>query len=255
MNWLDLAIACVVVVLLIISIKRGFMTSVLTNFSFGINAILSFFLCKPIQHIYNNWFHLGSSIANSYSSSLISKSENFATNLLSFENSDTLHTFVKSTIKEGNFNGFEKTMFNWFLNKKSLYSELHESGISTRSLSDIISETFASFYTTIISFVTSLVLIYLIYLLIKLLVNKLRKIGFVRVIDSSLGVFYGLFRCLIIFIVICSIIKLISPFSFMKPVIAYIDGSFFGKLIYSQISNFIDNYLSFGDIIRSIFKT
>lgn len=254
MNWLDLGIFLFIVILLIISIKRGFMTSVLSHFSFSINAILSFFLCKPIQLAYNNWFHLGTAISNHYSASLIEKSGNFATNLLSFDNQEALHSFVSATINEGEFNGISKTMFKWFINKRSLYDTLHKSGATSRSLADIISQSYASFFTIIISFITSMILIYLIVLLFRLIVKKCRQVGFVKIVDNVLGVFYGLFKILIIFIIICSIIKLMSPLNFMTPVINYINGSFFGKLIFSQISNFIDNYLSFGDIVHSLVK-
>ena len=116
MNWLDLAIVLLVGVLLFISIKRGLMTSVLSHFSFGTNVVLSFFLCKPIQWLLNAC-HLGSAISNHYYLSLVEKSGNFTTNLLSFESADALHEFVGETINEGGFNGITKTMYKWFLNK------------------------------------------------------------------------------------------------------------------------------------------
>ncbi len=254
MNWLDLGIVLLIVILLAISIKRGFINSMLSHFSFGINALLSFFLCKPIQWVLNNGFHLGNAISSHYYTSLVSKSGNFATNLLSFENKESLHDFVSSTINEGEFGGFTKTMYKWFINKDSLYDTLHESGISSRNLADIISDSYASFFTIIIAFVTSMLLIWGLVLLFRLVAKKLRQVGFIKFIDGALGIFYGLFRCLIIFIIICSIIKLLSPLGFMNPITNYINGSFFGKLIYSQISNFIDNYLSFSDIVHAIFK-
>lgn len=253
MNWLDLAIVLLVGGLLFISIKRGLMTSVLSHFSFGTNVVLSFFLCKPIQWLLNAC-HLGSAISNHYYASLIEKSGDFAVNLLSFDSASSLHTFVGNTINKGGFNGITKTMYKWFLNKKSLYDTLNDSGVQNRNLAQIISQSFASFFTIIIAFVISLVLIYILVILFRLFVKRLRQIGAVKVVDNILGVFYGLFRCLLIFIVLCAIIKLMSPFSFMKSVTNYINGSFFGKMIYAQISNFIDNYLSFGDIIHAIVK-
>lgn len=253
MNWLDLGIVLLVGGLLFLSIKRGLMTSVLSHFSFGTNLLLSFFLCKPIQWLLNAC-HLGSAISGHYYTSLVEKSGNFAVNLLSFDTAEHLHDFVGSTINEGGFNGITKTMFKWFLNKKSLFDTLHDSGVSSRSLGQIISESFASFFTVIIAFIISMLLIYGIVLLFRLLVNKLRKIGAIRVVDNILGVFYGLFKCLIIFIVACAVIKLMSPLKFIQSVTNYINGSFFGKIIYSQISNLIDNYLGFSDIIHAIVK-
>ena len=47
MNWLDLGIILFIIIFLVIGLKKGFMTSLISNFSFKINALLSFFLCKP----------------------------------------------------------------------------------------------------------------------------------------------------------------------------------------------------------------
>ena len=95
---------------------------------------------------------------------------------------------------------------------------------------------------------------YLIVWLISLLVKKLREIGFVKFVDNFLGAVYGLFRCFLILVGICLVLKLLSPFAFMDSVTAYINDSFFGNIIYGSISDLFDNYLSFSDIIHAIFK-
>ena len=251
MNWLDLALVLFIGILLFIGIKKGFMTSIISKFSLGLNALLSFFLCRPIAALFN-LCGMGRAIANSYTEKMLAKSSDFALNLLDFSKQD-LSPFVENTIDKG-FSGLPNKMFDWFINKPSLYDTLHSSSHQSRSLADIISNAYANFFVTLIAFVTTVLLLYLFVWLIKLLIQKLRTIGFVKVVDTTLGALYGLFRCFIIFIIICLIIKLISPFNFMQPVTAYIEGSFFGNLIYGQISNFLDNYLSFGDIIKSIFK-
>lgn len=253
MNWLDLGIVLFVVVLLVIGIKKGFMTSVLSHFSFSFNIVVSFFLTKPFTLLYNKLFNLSGAIFNSYSEKFISLSPNFSTNLLSIESSK-LNSFVSDTLNEGNFSALEKGLFNVFLNKPSLHSELHSSTHTSRTLADILGQTYASFFTTLISFVTCFILLYIIILIIGLIVKKIRPVSFVKFIDNTLGAVYGLFRCLLIFIGICFVIKLLSPFAFMTSVTNYISDSLFGKVIYNQISSFIDNYLSFSDIINSIFK-
>lgn len=252
MNWLDLGLVLFATILLIIGIKKGFMTSLLSNFSFSINAILSFFLCKPIGWFYN-LCGVGKAISRSYTNKLLEASANFGVNLLDIPKTE-LYSFVKDSIKQSELSGIERGMFNWFLNKPTLYDELHSSAHEVRTLSDIISQTYSSFFVTIISFVTSVLLLYLFVWLIMLLVKKLREIGFVKHVDTVLGAMYGLFRCFLVLIIICLVIKLLSPLSFMDGITNYISESFFGKLVYNQINNFIDNFLSFQDIIRAILK-
>lgn len=250
MNWLDLGILLFVAIFIIIGVKRGFMSSVISNFSFSLNLILSFFLYKPIQSLYLKWF--GGNIATSYASSLIETSSNFGVNLISIPSGE-LKEFVKVTLDAGGIKGIPRVFYNLFLNNSSLYPKLHDAGIETRTLADILGDTRATFLTTIIAFVTSFILLYLIIFLFKLLVKKLRENGFVKTVDNTLGALYGLFQAFISLVIICLILNLMSPFDFMQSVETYINGSLIGRFIYDPLNYFIENYLNFGEIIRSIF--
>ncbi len=252
MNWLDLGIIIFIIILIVIGIRQGLMNSVLSNFSFSVNCLISFFLSRPIKFIFNRVFGVGSAISSHYYDLLIQK-EGFATNLLEISE-ENLHSTVNIAINNGDFNFVSKTMFKIFLNKNNLYETLHNSDHVSRTMADIISETYSSFFMTIIAFVTSLVLVFIVVSLFQLLSNKLRTVGSVKVVDSVLGAFYGIFRCFVILVIVCIAIKLLSAFSFMDSVVNYINDSFFGRLIYVQINDFINNYLSFSDIVSSLFN-
>lgn len=252
MNWLDLVLLLFIIIFIIIGIKKGFMTSVLSNFSFGAIAIAAFFLYKPIASLLNNIFNLEGSIFNSYYDKLTAFSPDFERNLLSLEKSQ-LRPFIKSTLNSGAIPFIPKIMFQLFLNTRSLYSKLHSSGLESRNLGEIVSSSYANFFTTIISYIIIFIILCLVVLLFKLLIDKLRTIGFVKIVDNILGALYGALRCFLILVVICFIIKLMSPISFMKPVTNYISNSFFGNIIYGQITNLLDNFLGYTDIIKSIF--
>ncbi len=250
MNWLDLGIVLFIAIFIIIGVKRGFMTSIISNFSVSLNLILSFFLYKPIQSLYLKWF--GGSIASSYAGNLIETSSNFAVNLISIPSGE-LKGFVKATLDAGEINGVPRVFYNLFLNNSSLYSKLHDSGLESRTLADILGDTRATFLTTIIAFVTSFILLYIIIFLFTILVKKLRENGFVKTVDNTLGALYGLFQAFITLVIICLILNLMSPFAFMESVETYINGSLIGRFIYDPLNYFIDNYLNFGEIIRNIF--
>lgn len=252
MNWLDLAILIFVIIFIIIGIKNGFMSSLISNFSFWAIIIASFFLYKPLSSLLNNWFGLKNVIYDSYHAKLVDFSADFDKNLLLIEESE-LRGFVRSTLNLGAIPLIPKIMFKLFLNTKSLYFKLHSANIESRTLADIISNSYASFFTTIIAFAITFILLWLIVFLIKLLVNKLRNIGLVRIVDNILGAFYGFLRGIAILVIICIVIKLLAPISFMKPVTNYISNSFFGKIIYVQITNLLDNLLGYTDFINLIF--
>ena len=252
MNWLDLGLIVFIIIFLIIGIKRGFMSSVLSNFSFGAIAIVAFFLYKPLASLLNSWFGLENAIYSSFYDKLVSFSPDFEKNLISLEEAQ-LRPFVKYTLNSGAIPTIPRIMFSLFLNTKSLYTKLHSSGLEYRNLAQIVSGSYSNFFTTIISFVITFILICLIVLLFKFIIDKLRTIGFIKIVDNILGALYGIARGLLILVVISFIIKLLSPISFMKPITNYISGSFFGKIIYNQITNLLDNFLSYNDIIQSIF--
>lgn len=228
------------------------MSSVISNFSFWLIIIATFFLYKPIASLLNNWFGLKNAIFNSYHAKLVEFSADFDKNLLLIEES-SLRTFVKNALNLGVIPLVPRIMFKLFLNTKSLYTKLHSSGLESRTLADIISQSYATFFTTIIAFVVTFLLLTLVILLFKLLINKLRNIGLVRVVDNILGAFYGVLRALFILVCISIVIKILSPISFMKPVTNYISDSFFGKLVFNQITNLFDNLLSYTDIVNLIF--
>ena len=253
MNWLDLALVLFVIIFIIIGIKKGFMTSVLSSFSFGAIAIAAFFLYRPIMSLLNNWFGLENAIFDSYYDKLVAHSTDFEVNLIGLEKAE-LRTFVRSTLKSGAIPFIPRIMFNLFLNNRSLYTKLEASGLESRTLGEIVGSSYANFFTTLIAFAITYILICLIVLLFKFIVNKLRNIGFVKVVDNIFGALYGAFRCFIILVIISTVINLLSPFNFMDSVINYINGSFFGRFLYKIINEFMNNYLSFSDIISSIFN-
>lgn len=252
MNWLDLAFIIFLIVYIIIGIKRGFMTSVLSNFSFGLVLITAFFLSGPISSLLNNWFGLEDSIFYSNLAKFNKENPDFSVNLLTLSK-DSLSPFIKLTLSQSSIAGIPRFMFNVFLNKKSLYNTLHESGLESRTLGEMVSSTYASFYSKIISFAICVALIYLILFLFKLLINKLRQVGFVKVVDNILGVIYSIGKAFVVLIIICLVLNLLSPFSFMKSVENYINGSFFGRMLYGQLNELINNYFNYEEIISSIF--
>lgn len=252
MNWIDLGVLIFAIILIIIGLKRGLMTSVISHFSGMLNLLLSFFLYKPIMWCFNKWFNLGGAIANHYSKDLLSKSADFGVNLLEIPK-ENLRGFVNATMADSGLSKLPKFFYRVFMNNSSLYSKLHESGVESRTLAQIVSESLSSFFTTIIAFVTAFILLYIVILLINLLVKKLREVGFIKAVDNTLGALYGIFQGFIILIIVCLILKLMSPFSFMDSVETYINGSLSGRFIYGPINEFIEHYLNFGDIIRAIF--
>lgn len=240
MNWLDLGIILFIILFIILGIKQGFMKSILSHFSLGINCLISFFLCQPIK-----WFlskvGLYGAIASSYSTKLVAASPVLSENLVGLSGTELAGT-IRDGINNSGLSKLSQLMFKWFLKPETVQSQLEASEATTRTMSDIISNTYANFFTTIIAFVSCLIILYILVFLFKKLAEKLRQCGFVRVVDGIFGAVYGLFRCFIISLIICLVIKMLSSFSFMNGVVTYIDGSFFGKLIYNQINSLIDTF-------------
>ena len=243
MNWLDLGIIIFVIIFIIVGIKHGLMSSVLSNFSLSVNCLISYFLYRPIMFIYNKLFKVGGAIYSNYYSDLIEKGEHLTTNLMTVE-AENLKSTVNLALNESGLGFIPKTMFKFFLrNKKDLHTILQNADYESRTVAQIISQTFSTFFVTIIAFVTSLIIMYILVLLFKKLAEKLRTVGFVKVVDNTFGAFYGIFRCFISLVVICLVVNLLSHFAFMDSTINYINDSFFGNFIYTQINLFTHNII------------
>lgn len=252
MNWLDLGLVLFIAIFIIIGIKRGFMTSVLSNFSFGLILIIAFFLSEPISSLLNSLFKLEQSLFNSYSRDLIASNPDFGVNLLTLSK-ESLSPFIKLTLSESSISAIPRIMFNWFINRKSLYATLHNSNHTSRTLGDIVASSYASFFTKLISFAICVGLIYLTLFLFRLLIKKLRENGFVKTVDNILGVIYSIGKAFLVLIIICALLNLLSPFKFMDAVETYINGSFFGRMLYGTINDLINNYLNYEGIIHTLF--
>ena len=251
MNWLDLGIVIFVIIFIVIGIKQGLMTSVLSHFSLAVNCLISVFFHKPIAFIYNKLFKIGPDIADHY----LAKFSNttYMTQNLMEVSEENLSSVVNLAINEGEFGFIPKTMFKVFVNKKTLYETLHSSGHTSRTVADIVAQTYSSFFVTIIAFVTSLIILFAVVWAFRKGAEKLRTVGFVKGVDNTFGAIYGVFKCFMVLVILCCIIKLLSPFGFMQAPINYINDSFFGSFLYNQINELVNNYLSFSDIISSIF--
>ena len=148
MNWIDLGVLLFAIILIIIGLKRGLMTSVISHFSSTLNLILSFFLYRPIMWCFNKWFNLGGAIAKHYSKDLLARSADFGVNLLDIPKGE-LRGFVNATMADSGLSKIPKFFYKVFMNNSSLYSKLHNSGVESRTLAQIISESLSSFFTTI----------------------------------------------------------------------------------------------------------
>lgn len=244
MNWLDLGIIVFIALFIVYGVKHGLMTSILSNFSLSVNCLISFFLYRPIAFIFNKIFRIGGAIYNSHYASLMAKESAFlSTDLLSVS-AENLKDTVNLALNDSGLGFIPKTMFKFFFkNKKDLYDILHNSGYESRTVAEVIAQTYSSFYVTILAFITSVIILYILVFLFQKLANKLRTIGFVKVVDNVFGAFYGLFRCFITLIIICFVIELLSGFAFMSSVINYINGSLIGEFLYNQINVFTRNII------------
>jgi len=151
MNWLDLGIVIFVIIFIVVGIKQGLMTSILSHFSLSLNCMISMFFYKPIAFIFNKLFKLGPAIQNHFFEKLVAKSANLSTNLVTVPK-ENLKSVVTMAINDGDFGFIQKTMFKTFINKKNLADILQEKGYESRCVAEIISEAYSTFLLQLFHF-------------------------------------------------------------------------------------------------------
>lgn len=238
MNYVDIIIIVILLIFIIIGICKGFMSSFLSLFHGMVLIFLSIMLTSPINLLINK---IG--ITNSIQTAYIERfntMEGFNTNLTNVD-SNSLNTYVKTTINESNLPNITKTTTNWFL-KISPEQIADKDNIT---LNNILSNAYSNFWSTLIAFSLSFILILLLLLILNKITNKSKQIPVIKATDRVLGAVYGIIHGVIIICILFAVLSLFSPTGLLEPVYSAIYASKIGNWAFTQVQVFMDKYINF----------
>ena len=237
MNVLDYIIIAITLVFIIISVYKGLMFSLLSLFGGAVNIYLSTLLTKPISLLVSK---IG--ITGAINASYVSKFAglaNFNTAFSSIEASN-LKTFIDNAINTSNLSGLTKTLTKWFLN---IPPETVQNNPDL-NLSQVLSNAYSNFWSTLIAFAASFILITLTLFIVSKICKKAKENKTVNTVDRILGFFFGIIRSALIICIIFGVISLFNPNGALGNVISYINSSKIGGFIFKHVNSFVETFIT-----------
>lgn len=250
MNWFDLVVIIVVLIFTIISIKRGFLLSVLDVFSFFVNLVISLFLAKPMRGLLD-LFGMESGIAGKLYTHYSGFGEDFTVDLIEYSKNGNITDFVNDAINTSPMNSFGKKLFNGTINN-NLSEKLASSSNETVSLADIMSKSLAQFITVVSAFLICFILVYVVLIIIKLITKKITQSKFVNTFDKLFGACFGVVKGFLFWVAIFVVLSFFSDNGILSSVIGYINQSAIGGWLRSNVNTFMLEYVNIKQFIIDI---
>ena len=247
MNWIDIIIIAILLIFIIIGSVKGFAFSILSLFGITVNFFISLFLTKPMSSLLNSLFNIELNLANTFSSNLTNLSSDFDIALSSFSSQAELSSHVNNTINNSSLGGFAKKILN-----STVHITTENVQGSSVTLNDIISKSFATFLTLIISFIIVFILIYIILWILSTISKKANQINDVKITDRILGVVFGFIKGAFVIIFIFAILSLFNENGILSDIFIYIKESTIGNWVYTNVDTFIHKYIDFKEIAKEI---
>lgn len=247
MNWVDAAIIAIVLIFVIVGCVKGLVFSVLSIFSSSVNFFISLFLTRPVASLINALFGMESSLTSNFAAKLTAMDCGFDVELSTFGSQAELSSHVSETINNSSLSGFSKGI----LNSTVHITPENVAGTNT-TLNDIVSKSFASFLTLVISFIIVFILIYLILWIISAISKKMHKNQDVRLTDRILGLFFGLIKGFLFVVLVFGVLSFFNENGVLAPIIDYIKSSTIGGWLYGNVSTFVHKYIDLKEIFKGI---
>lgn len=247
MNWVDFVILGILIIFICIGCFKGFVFSILSLFGTSVNFFISIWLCKPMTNLMNSIFNIETALSNSLSARFTNISNNFNTKLSLFESQTELSSHIKETINNSSLSGFEKKLYS-----STIHITPENVSNSDVTLNNIISSSLSTFINIIISFIIVFLLIYLVLWILSLISKKANQISDIRLTDRILGVIFGFIKGSLIIVFVFAILSLFNENGLLSGLFEQIHNSQIGNWCYTNVKTFIDKYINFKEITKSI---
>lgn len=246
MSWVDIVILAIVLIFIIIGCVKGFVFSILSIFSSTVNLFIALFLTTPVSRLLNSIFNLETSLSNHFANNL-SSMKGFDIELSSFGSQAELSSHVSETINNSSLSGFIKGLLN-----NTVHITTDNVQGTNVTLNNIISSSFATFLTLVISFVIIFALIYLILWIVSKISKKAHQIADIKLTDRILGIVFGFIKGFIVVVFIFAVLSLFNENGVLIDLFTEIKKSTIGGWLYEQVSTFMHKYVDFREIAKNI---
>ena len=184
---------------------------------------------------------LEGALTNAFAKNISARGAGFSVNLVGMTDKE-IASHIANTLNESKFpaRGLFKNMMN-VTNEKI-------AGKTSLTMTDILSKSLGSFFTIIICFVISFLLILLTLWILSLISKKAKQVDGIRVTDRILGFIFGLVKGALVICAIFAVFSFFKEDGLLSSFYTYVHKSTLGDWFYSNVNYLVDKYISFQTI-------
>ena len=241
---IDIAIIALLVIFGLIGLKKGFLKSILSLFSWAVCIFIAFATAKYVAGWINGLYDFSALIGNSISKSLIKTNEFFAQSINVYQTAgkDALIAAIP-----GEVNGLLKQLI------KVVFSNTQVDMASTNSIGSVVGSSLGHICMVIISGILVFVVLKIAVALLSKLFANIEQTKILGGLNKILGLILGLLKAtLIICVVNCVMVGLTLIPTFNKIITPIVqDNTHVEKVIYNKTDELFGKYVIEGDTVKN----
>ena len=239
---IDIAVVATFIILGLIGLKKGFLKSVLSIFSWGFCIIVAFLTAKYVATWINGLYNFSGLLGNKISKSLINMNAFFALPINTFAGKDALISAIP-------------TDTNKLLTQliKSVFSSNKVDMTSTSSIGSIVGSSLGHICFVIVAGIIVFIILKIAVALISKLFKNIEQTKILGGLNKILGVVLGLLKATLIVGVINVVLVAITLAPGVNKMITPLiqDNTHVEKVIYNTTDKLFGKYIVEGDTVQN----
>ena len=239
---IDVVIILALVISAIIGLKKGFLKSVLSIFSWGVCLLIAILTAKYVANLINGIYDFSALLGGKISSSLTKMNEFFATPLNTFANKEDIINNLPS-----NTNGLLKQVI------KAVFSTSSVDMTSTETIGFFVGAVLGDIAMVIISGILVFIVLKIVTFLLSKLIDNITKTKVLGSVNKILGLALGLVKASLIIIIINVVLVGLSLMPAVNKLTTPLiqENTHVEKVIYNQTDKLFGKYVIEGDLVKN----
>ena len=245
---IDIVIIAVFLIFGLIGLKKGFLKSILSLFSWGLCITIAFLTAKYVAGWINGIYDFSALIGSKISKSLVNMNEFFAQSINVYEAGG----------KEALINASNSLNINSLLKQviKVIFSHTNVNMSSTETIGSVVGNSLGDISMVIIAGVLVFVVLKIAVALLSKLFKKIEQTKVLGGLNKILGLLLCLIKAtLIVFVVNCVFVGLSLIPAVNKMITPLVqDNTHIEKVIYNSTDQIFEKYVIKGDLVKNLVK-
>ena len=239
---IDAVIVLLLVVFAVVGLKKGFLKSVISLFSWVVCIIIAVLLAKYVAKCINGIYDFSALFGDKIAKSLIKSNDYFSLAINSFPTKESLIASIPTST-----NKVLAQAIKMFFNKSNVDMT------STKSIGEATGDGLGDIIMVIISAILIFIVLKIILALLNRFFERLTNIKIIGGLDKALGLTFGLIKAALIIIALNLVLVGMSLVPMVNKTITPIiqDNTYVEKVVYNKTDDVVEKHFIKGDLIKN----